>query len=107
MALLVYVLFSTKLMQNSICFISISLGFMNPYSFQLEYHQRLSYNFCLLFFVCVFLPLVAQQSFVDYYPRVLLKGGERNGLGRREKRAKKIGRREKGNKEKWEMGELA
>ena len=33
--------------------------------------------------------------------------GERNGLGRREKRPKKIGRREKGRKKNREMGELA
>ena len=37
----------------------------------------------------------------------LIEGGERNGLGRREKRPKKIGRREKGSKKKWEMGGLA
>ena len=36
-----------------------------------------------------------------------LDGGERNGLGRREKRPKKIGRREKGSKKNREMGELA
>ena len=63
MALLVYVLFSTKLMQNCSCFISISLGFMNRYSFQLEYHQRLSYNFCLLFFVCFFSSLRGSTIF--------------------------------------------
>ena len=39
------------------------------------------------------------------YPSQL--GGERNGLGRREKRPKKIGRREKGRKKNREMGELA
>ena len=33
--------------------------------------------------------------------------GERNGLGRREKRPKKIGRREKGSEKNREMGELA
>ena len=33
--------------------------------------------------------------------------GETNGLGRREKRPKKIGRREKGSKKNREMGELA
>ena len=33
--------------------------------------------------------------------------GERNGLGRREKRPKKIGRREKGSKKNREIGELA
>ena len=38
--------------------------------------------------------------------RETLWGGERNGLGRREKRPKKIGRREKGGKKNREMGEL-
>jgi len=34
-------------------------------------------------------------------------GGERNGLGRREKWPKKIGRKEKGRKKKRETGEPA
>ena len=37
----------------------------------------------------------------------LINRGERDGLGRREKRPKKIGRREKGSKKNREKGEPA
>ena len=60
--------------------------------------------------------LSGKEEMIDFNPMPFIvlfskqgcvNRGERNGLGRREKRPKKIGRREKGRKKNREMGELA
>ena len=51
--------------------------------------------------MCGFVPVIEAEELEVYAftnRTTWLKRGERNGLGRREKRPKKIGRREKGSK---------